>query len=138
MNNENDMNEEVRHLLDSLVEHGKNVRRQQGLNDLIDSLEASGTPLQRTKQSRDDVLSEVDASPSDIASHLDCFVVPPRNDAKRRKLIPLWWVLGAAAACLLFWLLVKPNITETPETNKEILVEETPVEVLHGCRQLVP
>jgi hypothetical protein len=117
MNTENEMNEEVRQLLDSLEEHGKNVRRQQELSDLIDQLSekelGTGTSLRGTKLSRKQV------------EPLDCFVVPPRNDAKRRKLYPLWWVLGAAAACLLLWLLIKPSIKETPETNKEILVEET-------------
>ena len=38
MNTENEMNEEVRQLLDSLEEHGENVRRQQDLSDLIDRL----------------------------------------------------------------------------------------------------
>ena len=92
MNIENDMNEEVRQLLDSLEEHGKNARRQQKLSDLIDSL-----------------------------AEEEKTVTMPR---KQRKLTPLWWAMGAAAACLLIWLLVKPSITETPETNKEILVEE--------------
>ena len=38
MNTENEINEEVRQLLDSLEEHGKNARRQQDLSDLIDQL----------------------------------------------------------------------------------------------------
>ena len=134
MNNENEMNEEVRQLLDSLEEHGRNTKRQQRLGDLIDSLEASGTSLTSsassnhdlrggtTKQSRREDTSQSEASTSDETSSLDRFV--PRDDEKRRRLIPLWWVMGAAAACLLLWLLVKPNIKETPETNKEILVEE--------------
>ena len=33
--------------------------------------------------------------------------------------------MGAAAACFLLWLLIKPSMKESPETNKEILVEET-------------
>lgn len=86
MNTENDMNEEVRQLLDSLEEHGKNARRQQRLGDLIDSLESSGT--------------------------------------KRRRLIPLWWVMGAAAACLLIWLLAKPNMKQTPDMEEHNLVEK--------------
>ncbi|MCR5658139.1 MAG: hypothetical protein K6G25_02300 [Bacteroidales bacterium] len=117
MNTENEMNEEVRQLLDSLEEHGKNARRQQDLSDLIDQLSekelGTGTSLRGTKQSR----KQVDP--------LDCFVVPPRNDAKRRKLYPLWWAMGAAAACLLLWLLVKPNAKQQPEMEQEILVEET-------------
>lgn len=86
MNTENEMNEEVRQLLDSLEEHGKNARRQQRLGDLIDSLESSGT--------------------------------------KRRRLIPLWWVMGAAAACLLIWLLAKPNMKQTPDMEEHNLVEK--------------
>lgn len=38
MTPENEMNEELRQLLDSLEEHGKNVRRQKQLVDLIDRL----------------------------------------------------------------------------------------------------
>ena len=117
MNTENEMNEEVRQLLNSLEEHGKNARRQKELGDLIDRLadDASGTvPSLRggtTKQSRGSTCC------------LDCFV--PRNDAKRRKLYPLWWAMGVAAACLLLWLLVKPNAKQLPEMEQEILVEET-------------
>ena len=129
MNTENEMNEDVRQLLDSLEEHGKNVRRQQELSELIDQLSekelGTDTSLQggTTKQCRQEATSQSGASTSDKTTSLDCFV--PRNDAKRRKLYPLWWVMGAAAACLLLWLLIKPSMKETPETNKEILVEET-------------
>jgi hypothetical protein len=117
MNTENEMNEEVHQLLDSLEEHGKNARRQKELGDLIDRLannESGTVPSLRggtTKQSR----KQVDP--------LDCFV--PRNDAKRRKLYPLWWAMGAAAACLLLWLLIKPSAKQQPEMEQEILVEET-------------
>lgn len=38
MNTENEMNEEVRRLLDTLEEHGKNARRQKELGELIDGL----------------------------------------------------------------------------------------------------
>ena len=117
MNTENEMNEEVRQLLNSLEEHGKNARRQKELGDLIDQLSekelGTGMSLRGTKQSR----KQVDP--------LDCFVVPPRNDAKRRKLYPLWWAMGAAAACLLLWLLVKPSAMRQPSMEQEILVEET-------------
>ena len=92
MNNENDMNEGVRQLLDSLEEHGKNACRQQRLGDLIDRLAEEEKTVELSK--------------------------------KHRKLTPLWWTIGAVAACLLLWLLVKPSITETIETNREILVEE--------------
>ena len=93
MNTENEMNEEVRQLLDSLEEHGKNARRQKELGDLIDRL-----------------------------ADEEKAVAMPR---KYRKLTPLWWAMGAAAACLLLWLLVKPSAMHQPETEQESLVEET-------------
>ena len=124
MKEENEINEEVRELLDSLEQHGRNARRQQELSELIDKL-ASGTSLRggTTKQSRLEATPQSDASTSDEASSLDCFV--PRNDAKRRRLIPLWWAMGAAAACLLLWLLVRPTTKQNPEMNEIILAEET-------------
>ena len=93
MNTENEMNEEVRQLLDSLEEHGKNARRQKELGDLIDRL----------------------------ADEEKAVAMPH----KHRTLTPLWWAMGAAAACLLLWLLVKPNAKQQPEMEQEILVEET-------------
>ncbi len=93
MNTENEMNEEVRQLLDCLEEHGKNARRQKELGDLIDRL-----------------------------ADEEKAVAMPR---KHRKLTPLWWAMGAAAACLLLWLLVKPNAKQQPEMEQEIFVEET-------------
>jgi hypothetical protein len=93
MNTENEMNEEVRQLLDSLEEHGKNARRQKELGDLIDRL-ADGEKT----------------------------VAMPR---KHRTLTPLWWAMGAAAACLLLWLLVKPSAKQQPEMEQKILVETT-------------
>ena len=93
MNTENEMNEEVRQLLDSLEEHGKNARRQKELGDLIDRL------ADEEKE-----------------------VAMPR---KHRTLTPLWWAMGAAAACLLLWLLVKPNAKQQPEMEQKFLVEET-------------
>ena len=93
MNTENEMNEEVRQLLDSLEEHGKNARRQKELGDLIDRLADEEKTISM-----------------------------PR---KHRKLTPLWWAMGAAAACLLLWLLIKPNAKQQPEMEQEILVEET-------------
>ena len=118
MKEENEITEEVRELLDSLEQHGQNARRQMELSDLIDSLEAgSDTSLRgasATKQSTvdDDGLPRCSASSA------------PRNDAKHRKLYPTWWIVGAAAACLLLWLLARPTFKETPNMNEEILVEE--------------
>ena len=93
MNTENEMNEEVRQLLDSLEEHGKNARRQKELGDLIDRL--------------------ADEEKTVAMPH------------KHRTLTPIWWAMGAAAACLLLWLLVKPNAKQQPEMEQEILVETT-------------
>ena len=89
MKPENEMNEEVRQLLDSLEEHGKNARRQQQLGELIDGL------------------------------------AEKEVGTKHRKLYPIWWAVGAAAAVLLLWLLAKPFAKETPNVNEEILVEKT-------------
>ena len=93
MNTGNEMNEEVRQLLDSLEEHGKNARRQKELGDLIDRL--------------------ADEEKTVAMPH------------KHRTLTPIWWAMGAAAACLLLWLLVKPSAKQQPEMEQEILVEET-------------
>ena len=93
MNTENEMNEEVRQLLDSLEEHGKNARRQKELGDLIDRL--------------------ADEEKTVAMPH------------KHRTLTPIWWAMGAAAACLLLWLLIKPNAKQQPEMEQEILVEKT-------------
>ena len=45
MTPENEMNEELRQLLDSLEEHGKNIRRQEQLGDLIDRLAEEEKPV---------------------------------------------------------------------------------------------
>ena len=45
MTPENEMNEELRQLLDSLEEHGKNTRRQKQLGDLIDRLAEEEKPM---------------------------------------------------------------------------------------------
>lgn len=90
-----EINEEVKQLLDSLEEHGRNAKRQQQLGDLIDQL----------------------------AEEEKMVEMPQKN----RKLTPIIWAMGAAAACLLLWLLVKPNAKQQPEMEQEILVEETKV-----------
>ena len=96
------MTEEVRQLLDSLEEHGKNARRQKQLSDLIDSLseEEQGTTTS---------LRGAEHSGATRQSNLTIF----------------WWLIGAAAAVLLFWLMIKPTAKETPNTNEQILVEKT-------------
>ena len=89
MKPENEMTDEVRQLLDSLEEHGKNARRQKDLEALIDGL-----------------------SEKEVGT-------------RQHKLYPIWWAIGAAAAALLLWLMIKPTAKETPNMNEEILVEKT-------------
>ena len=97
MKPENEINEEVQQLLNSLEEHGKNVRRQKALSDLIDSLE------QKTESGK----RKVFRSPFSVFRFS-------------------WWIIGAAAAAvLLLWLLVRPAMKKTPNINEVILVEET-------------
>ena len=97
MKPENEMNEEVRRLLDSLEEHGKNARRQQQLSELID-----GLSMERKTE----------------------------NGERKTFHFPLsvsrfWWAIGAAAALLLLWLMIKPTTKQAPEMNEEIFVDGT-------------
>lgn len=92
MKQENEPNDELQQLLDALEQHGKNLRRQQQLSDLIDHL-----------------------------AEKEKTVVMPQ---KRRKLIPLWWAIGAAAACLLLWLVVKPTGRQTQNEGEPLLAEK--------------
>ena len=95
MKNENELNDDLKQLLDTLEEHGRNDRRQAQLSDLIDQLAAQEKTVEMPY--------------------------------KRRKLTPLWWAIGAAAACLLLWLLVRPTTKQVPETNEKTLVEKVEV-----------
>lgn len=52
MTPENEMNEELRQLLDSLEEHGKNIRRQKQLGNLIDRLAEEEKPVVITRKRR--------------------------------------------------------------------------------------
>ena len=118
MKEENAINEEVKQLLDSLEQHGQNARRQMELSDLIDGLAAgTGTSLRAER-------SEARQSNLTISSQTG-LLRSARNDAKRKRLYPIWWVMGAAAACLLLWLLVRPTTKQNPEMNEIILAEET-------------
>jgi len=76
------------------------------VRDLLDSLEQHGQNARRQKE-LSELIDSLEAS-----------------DTKHRKLYPLWWIVGAAAACLLLWLLTRPALKETPNMNEEILVEE--------------
>ena len=52
MTHENEMNEDLRQLLDSLEEHGKNTRRQKQLGDLIDRLVEEEKPVVISRKRR--------------------------------------------------------------------------------------
>ena len=96
MKEEKERNDDLKQLLDALVEHGRNTRRQAQLSELIDQLAAQEKTVEM-----------------------------PR---KRRKLAPLWWAMGAAAVCLLLWLLVRPTTKQIPEIEEKNLVEVEKVE----------
>ena len=87
----------------------------QEVKELLDSLERHGRNARRQKEL------------SDLINSLAREEKPIETNYKRRKLYPLWWIVGAAAACLLFWLWAKPAMKETPNMNEEILVEEESV-----------
>ncbi len=88
MKEENEINDELRQLLDALEEHGRNARRQKELCALLDRL---------SKQ---------------------------ESEKQSRKPIALWWTLGAAAACLAVWLLLKPTTEQEQIREKEWFAEE--------------
>ena len=78
----------------------------QEVKELLDSLEQHGQNARRQKEL------------SDLIDGLET------SSTKHHKLYPLWWIVGAAAACLLLWLLARPAMEETPNMNEEILVEK--------------
>ena len=82
------------------------------VRDLLDSLEQHGQNARRQKEL------------SDLIDSLAGEEKLVEANYKHRKLYPLWWIVGAAAACLLLWLLTRPALKETPNMNEEILVEE--------------
>lgn len=88
MKEENEINDELKQLLDALEEHGRNARRQKELGALLDRLSEQ------------------------------------KPDKQSRKPIALWWTLGAAAACLAVWLLLKPTTRQEPIKEKEWFAEE--------------
>ena len=82
------------------------------LKQLLNALEEHGRNTRRQAQ-----LSDLIDQLADQEKTIEL----PR---KHRKLAPLWWAMGAAAACLLLWLLVKPTTKQTPEMEEKKLVEK--------------
>ena len=85
------------------------------VQQLLDSLEQHGQNARRQREL------------SNLIDGLEASGMSSSNDAKHRKLYPIWWIVGAAAACLLLWLLVRPALKETSNNNEKILVEETDI-----------
>jgi len=79
------------------------------VRELLDSLEQHGANARRQKE---------------LSDLIDSLAAGTSLRAKHRRLYPIWWIVGAAAACLLLWLLARPTFKETPNMNEEILVEE--------------
>ena len=65
------------------------------VRDLLDSLEQHGQNARRQKE-LSELIDSLEAS-----------------DTKHRILYPLWWIVGAAAACLLLWLLARPTMKDS-------------------------
>ena len=82
----------------------------QEVKDLLDSLERHGRNARRQKE---------------LSDLIESLAAGTSLRAERRRLYPIWWIVGAAAACLLLWLLARPARKETPNMNEEIFVEET-------------
>ena len=81
----------------------------QEVKDLLDSLERHGRNARRQKE---------------LSDLIESLAAGTSLRAERRRTYPIWWIVGAAAACLLLWLLAKPTMKETLNINEEILVEE--------------
>lgn len=90
--------------------------RNDDLKQLLDALEEHGRNAKRQQQ-LSDLIDQLAAQEKTVEM--------PR---KRRKLVPLWWAMGAAAACLLLWLLAKPTTKQIPEMEEKNLVEVEKVE----------
>ena len=82
----------------------------QEVKELLESLEQHGQNARRQKE---------------LSDLIDSLAAGTSLRAERRRPYPIWWIVGAAAACLLLWLLAKPAMEETPNMNEEILVEQT-------------
>lgn len=98
------------------------------LQQLLDALEEHGQNARRQQR-----LGEL----IDHLAEKEKTVVMPQ---KRRKLIPLWWAIGAAAACLLLWLVVKPTDSQTQNEGEPLLAEEVVAKdnVVAEIEEIVP
>lgn len=82
------------------------------LQQLLDALEEHGQNARRQRQ-LGDLIDQLAAEENTVA-------LP----GKRRKLAPLWWAMGAAAACLLLWFALKPAGTQSVGEEERPFAEQ--------------
>ena len=92
------------------------MKEENAINDelkqLLDALEEHGRNARRQKEL------------GDLLSRLSEQESLKQPEKQGRKPIALWWTLGAAAACLAVWLLLKPTTKQEPIKEKEWFAEE--------------
>lgn len=83
------------------------------LKQTLDALEQHGKNARRQQQLSDLI--------DQLAKEEKTVVIPqpPKN------LKPLWWAIGAAAACLLLWFVIKPADNPTDTKEEQWIAEET-------------
>ena len=84
----------------------------EALGQLLDALEEQGRNARRQRQ-----LGE-------LIDQLAAEEKTAEMPRKRRKLVPLWWAMGAAAACLLLWFVLKPAGNQIDNMEKPIVAEQ--------------
>ena len=98
----------------------------QEVKELLESLERHGQNARRQKE---------------LSDLIESLAAGTSLRAERRRPYPIWWIVGAAAACLLFWLLAKPTMKETLNINEglveEIGVKDTIQEEKEAIEELV-
>ena len=92
------------------------MKEENAINDelkqLLDALEEHGRNARRQREL------------GDLLSRLSEQESLKQPEKQGRKPIALWWTLGAAAACLAVWLLLKPTTKQEPIKEKEWFAEE--------------
>lgn len=84
----------------------------EALGQLLDALEEQGRNARRQKQLGD----LIDA----LAAQEKTAEMPRRH----RNLVPLWWAMGVAAACLLLWIVLKPTGNQIDNMEKPVVAEQ--------------
>ena len=84
----------------------------EALGQLLDALEEQGRNTRRQKQL------------CDLIDSLAAQEKTAKMPRKHRKLIPLWWAMGVAAACLLLWIILKPTGNQIENTEKPVFAAQ--------------